>query len=92
MSYFAEAALPVIAGTEMGVNYGFDTVRFLAPVPSGSRIRARFVLKSVAHRGSERIQNCYEVTIEIDGSDKPALIAEWITLAVLSADITSQTA
>jgi acyl dehydratase len=92
LSYFAETALPVIADTEMGVNYGFDTIRFLAPVPSGSRIRARFVLKSAALRGSDRIQNRYEVTVEIDGSDKPALVAEWITLAVLSAAATSLTA
>jgi acyl dehydratase len=92
LSYFAEMALPVIADTEMGVNYGFDTIRFLTPVPSGSRIRARFVLKSVARRGSDRIQNRYEVTVEIDGSDKPALVAEWITLAVLSAAATSLTA
>jgi acyl dehydratase len=65
-------------GVIMGVNYGFDKIRFIAPVPSGSRIRARAVLKGAELKGSS-INATRTYTIEIEGSDKPAVIADWIT-------------
>jgi len=61
----------------MGVNYGLNRVRFTAPVPSGSRVRAHFVLGSW-ERKDDMIQTVWNVTVEIEGADKPALIAEWI--------------
>jgi len=62
---------------KMGVNYGLNKVRFTAPVPVGSRVRARFVLGSW-ERKDDMIQTVWNVTIEREGSDKPVLVAEWI--------------
>ena len=70
--------LPQIAGTTMAVNYGLNRVRFISPVPSGSRIRGRFTLKSVEEIRPGEIQTTTDVVVEIDGQDKPALIAEWL--------------
>jgi acyl dehydratase len=67
-----------VKGVIMGVNYGFDKIRFIAPVPSGSRIRARAVLKSAELKGSS-VNATRTYTIEVEGSDKPAVIADWIT-------------
>ena len=64
---------PTVAGTVMSVNYGFDRVRLMAPVPAGSPIRARFVLKEVVDRGPKEIMAKTEVTVEIEGAEKPAL-------------------
>jgi acyl dehydratase len=64
----------------MGINQGFDAVRFVAPVKTGSRIRARFVLADVKIRPSGWVQIANDVTIEIEGSAKPALTARWLTL------------
>ena len=75
MSYDAVAPLD---GVVMGVNYGFDKLRFLAPVPAGSRIRGRFKLLSADDKGSGRWLLKHELTVEIDGADKPALIADWL--------------
>jgi acyl dehydratase len=69
----------LIEGATMGVNYGFDKVRFLAPVPSGRRIRARHKLLGVEEKpGGVLIR--LEVAIEIEGESKPAVIAEWLGL------------
>jgi acyl dehydratase len=62
---------------KMGVNYGLNKVRFTAPVPVGSRVRAHFVLGSW-ERKDDMIQTVWNVTIEREGSDKPVLVAEWI--------------
>ena len=75
MSYDAVAPLE---GVVMGVNYGFDKLRFLAPVPAGSRVRGRFKLLSAEDKGGGRWLLKHELTVEIEGGDKPALIAEWV--------------
>lgn len=75
MSYDAVAPLD---GMVMGVNYGFDKLRFLAPVPAGSKVRGRFRLLSAEDKGDGRWLLKHELTVEIDGGDKPALIAEWL--------------
>jgi acyl dehydratase len=62
---------------KMGVNYGLNKVRFTAPVPVGSRVRAHFVLGSW-ERKDDMIQTVWNVSIEREGSDKPVLVAEWI--------------
>jgi acyl dehydratase len=62
----------------MGVNYGFERVRFLSPVHSGSRIRAVSVLASIEERRPGQFLHTRDVTIEINGADKPALIATWL--------------
>jgi len=63
---------------KMGVNYGFEKVRFLAPVRSGSRVRGRFRLQRFEAKRPGQYQFVHEVTVEIEGEQKPALIAEWI--------------
>ncbi len=64
---------------KMGVNYGLNKVRFTAPLPSGSRIRARFVLAKYESLGGGGVQNTWNVSIEREGGDKPVLVAEWLT-------------
>jgi len=77
MSY---EAVPVLEGVVMGVNYGFDKLRFLAPVPVNSKVRGRFKLLSVEDKGAGRWLVKHELTVEIEGGDKPALIAEWLAM------------
>ncbi|KQZ97799.1 nodulation protein NodN [Mesorhizobium sp. Root157] len=72
--------LPPLENGKMGVNQGFDQIRFLAPVKTGSRIRARFVLADVKARPSGWVQVTHDVTVEIEGARKPALTARWLTL------------
>ena len=68
---------------KMGVNYGFDHVRFLAPVPAGSRVRGRFRLSSFEVKGPGRWQFVHQVSVEIEGQEKPALMADWICMFFL---------
>lgn len=77
MSYDAVERLE---GVVMGVNYGFDKLRFLAPVPAGSKVRGRFKLLSAEDKGGGRWLIKHELTVEIDGGEKPALIAEWLSM------------
>ncbi|HAJ41226.1 MAG TPA: dehydratase, partial [Alcanivorax sp.] len=65
-----------VEGAKAGLNYGLNSCRFLTPVPAGGRVRGRFVMKSVAAKGEGRYLLCNEVTIELEGSDKPACVAE----------------
>lgn len=76
-------AVPPLEGVVMGVNYGFDKLRFLAPVPAGSRIRGRFKLLSADDKGGGRWLLKHELTVEIEGSEKPALIAEWLAMQMV---------
>jgi len=69
-------------GIVMGVNYGFEKVRFINPVKVGSRIRAKSVVSSVDLKDANNIQYVRTITVEIEGEDKPALVAEWITRLV----------
>lgn len=77
-------AQPDIQGRAMAVNYGFDRVRMLSPVRSGSRIRGRFVLKEIIDRGPKEFLTKTEATIEIEGSEKPALVADWLGITYLA--------
>lgn len=65
-----------IEGVKAGINYGLNSCRFLAPVPADARVRGRFVMKSVQQKGEGRYLLCNEITIELEGSEKPACIAE----------------
>ena len=71
-------------GVVMGVNYGFEKVRFVNPVKVGSRIRATSVLAAVDLKDPNSIQTTRTMTVEIEGEDKPALVADWITRIVYS--------
>ena len=69
-----------VPGARMGINYGLDRVRFISPVPAGSRIRARSTLVSVDEiPGGLHIKS--EVTVEVEGGDKPAMVAETLSRA-----------
>ena len=63
---------------KMGVNYGLNRVRFTAPVPSGSRVRARFTLQKFERLADGGIQVTWNTVVEREGADKPVLIAEWL--------------
>lgn len=80
MSVMSYEVMPAIAGTTMGVNYGFDKLRFVSPVRSGRRVRGRFVLAEAKLRKAGELQSRTSVTVEIEGEDKPALVAEWLGL------------
>jgi acyl dehydratase len=80
LSVFNYEVIPKIEGATMGVNYGFDRLRFISPVRAGSRIRGRFVLTEAKMRSANELMSRTGVTVEIEGADKPALIADWIGL------------
>ncbi|MDP1025820.1 MaoC family dehydratase [Sphingomonas sp. KR1UV-12] len=71
--------VPRPAGIRMGVNYGCNALRFLTPVRSGSRVRGHFKPLSITEKRPGQFQQVTEFTVEIEGSDKPALAAEWIS-------------
>jgi acyl dehydratase len=75
----AKADLPRLDGVKMGVNYGGNKTRFLSPVKSGKRVRGRFKLLELEEKRPGQWQQTLEYTLEIEGEEKPALIAEWIT-------------
>ena len=70
--------IPKMEGVTMGVNYGMNKMRFVSPVPVNSRIRGRFVLSGFEEIRPGEIQTTMTVTVEIEGKDKPALVAEWL--------------
>lgn len=66
-------------GIVMGVNYGFDKVRFIAPVKVDSKIRATSTVSAVDQKDPDTLQVTRTVTVEVEGETKPALVAEWVT-------------
>ena len=77
---FAHQAYRVDAGFKLGVNYGLNKLRFTGPVPVGARVRARFALQSVEQH-DWGVQSIWIVTVDVEGRDKPALVAEWVSRA-----------
>ena len=71
-----------LEGVVMGINYGFEKVRFLSPVKVGSRVRATSVLASVDAKDPSTLQVTRSITVEIEGESKPALVADWVTRVV----------
>ena len=80
LSRMAAEGILVPEGVKMAVNYGFDRVRFLAPVKSGKRVRGRFTLDSIEEKAPGQWLLRHIVTVEIEGEDKPALTAAWLGL------------
>lgn len=76
-------ALPPIEGATVRINYGLDKVRFLTPVRPGSRVRAHYTLREVTTRSEKEFLLKNEVTVEIEGADKPALYAETLIVVIL---------
>jgi len=80
LSRFAETGLPSVEGAKMGMNYGLNKVRFLSPVPSGAKIRGRFTLSSAEEKNPGQLLLSHTITVEIEGGQKPAAVAEWLSL------------
>ena len=87
LSAFAIDALPVPEGTAMGINYGFDKIRFLAPVRTGKRVRAHFKFLECSERKPGEMLSRYEVSVEIEGSETPALVAIWLGMVILESKV-----
>jgi len=75
--------LVVPEGLKMGMNYGFDKIRFLAPVKVNSRVRAVAKLKDVVEKSPGQFLMTAEYSVEIEGSPKPALISEWMLMYIV---------
>ncbi|SIR01280.1 Acyl dehydratase [Rhizobium sp. RU20A] len=75
------SAVPRIREQTMGINYGFEKVRFVTPVKSGARVRGHFTLAEARFRGAAMLMLTYDVSVEIEGERKPALTATWTTIA-----------
>jgi acyl dehydratase len=73
-----------IEGAVMGINYGTDKVRFMSPVKVDQRVRARVKLVEVTEKPGNRILIKNEITMEINGEGRPALVAEWLTMIVVA--------
>jgi acyl dehydratase len=80
LSRLARGSILVLEGVRMGVNYGFEKVRFVTPVKSGKRIRGHFTLISADTKLPGQWSFKYGVKVEIEGEAKPALVAEWLTM------------
>jgi acyl dehydratase len=82
--FFEDYLMPALPFCDMGLNYGLNKVRFTAPVPAGSRVRGRFVLGKVEELAGS-MQLTFTVTVEIEGRDRPALVAESVVRRYLAA-------
>jgi len=78
--------MPAIEGAVMGVNYGMNKMRFVSPVKVGARIRGRFVLAEVVEIRPGEMQSTLNVTVEIEGQEKPALVAECLSRRYFEKD------
>ena len=76
----------ILQGVQLGVNYGFDKVRLMAPVKSGKRVRGRFVLKALVERAPGQWLSTMSVTVEIEGEAKPAIVAEWLGMQYVKSN------
>jgi acyl dehydratase len=77
---FSYQVVPGVAGAKMGMNYGINRLRFISPVKSGSRVRGRFKLKALEDQGGGRYLSTTEVSVEVEGQEKPSLVLEWLGL------------
>jgi len=84
LAYFSESFSLFIEGSYMGVNKGFDKVRFVAPVPVGSRIRCHTTVAEINEKKPGQYDFKMEISIEIEGGDKPALVAEWLSVQMVN--------
>ncbi len=83
LSHFAESFGTMIDGVYMGVNYGFDKIRFISPVKVNSKIRGTATLVEAVEKKPGQFMLTTEVAVEIEGSNKPALKAQWITMQMV---------
>ena len=83
LSAFSYQTGVLLEGMVMGLNYGFEKVRFLSPVKVGSRVRGRTVLANVVEKRPGQFLYTWDVTVEIEGEERPALKAEWLTMTIV---------
>ena len=83
MSRMAFEAMLVPPNVKIAVNYGFDRVRFLAPVPAGARVRGLFTLTNIEEKSLGQYLMHHNVMVDIDVTEKPALTADWLSLIIL---------
>ena len=83
LSRMAFDVMLVPENLKMAVNYGFDNIRFLAPVPAGARVRGIFTLTNVEEKSLGQYLVHHNVMVDIDATEKPALTADWLSLLIL---------
>ena len=81
LSAMSYDCVPGIEGAHFGLNYGFNKLRFVSPVPVNSRIRGQFTLKDIENKDTGEITMIYDVVVERETQEKPVLVAEWVTKA-----------
>ncbi|WP_298985824.1 MaoC family dehydratase [uncultured Roseibium sp.] len=86
LSAMAQEAQPTIIGSQIGINYGFDKVRFLTPVRCGDNVRGRFVLAGLTRPKMAEIDVVWDATVEIADARRPALVASWLNRFFLAKD------
>ena len=79
----SETPRPGLPGLRLGVNYGFERVRWVQPVRSGSRIRAAFRIEAIIETEPGRYREELDVVVEVEGMDRPAVAARWLTMYML---------
>jgi acyl dehydratase len=78
LAHFMQQAVSIKEGVKMGVNYGLNHVRFVSPVRSGSKVRARFILQEIKDVPPNSVQAVYKATVEGENTPKPCCVAEWV--------------
>lgn len=78
LSYLVGQAVFIEGDFHRRINYGFNRLRFVSPVPAGSRIRARLTLGALEEVRNDGLQVTWNVTVDVEGVEKPALVAEWL--------------
>ena len=81
-SKFALEVLPEDESNNIRVNYGFDRIRFISPVMCDSRVRGHFTLRNLTMSKPKELKQVYNLSIEIEKFDRPALVADWIVLTI----------
>lgn len=79
----SETPRPSLPGLRVGVNYGIDRLRFIGPVSSGSRIRAIFTIEAIDEVSPGRFRETMGVTVEVEGRERPAIVANWLSMLIL---------
>jgi acyl dehydratase len=85
LSAMAASVIPDLPGTTAKINYGMNSLRFLNPVAAGKRVRAIFDLKDFQERKPGNWQSIFNVTVEIENEERPALVTEWLTLVIVAS-------
>ena len=89
LSRMVGTGLRPIKGMTANVNYGFDKVRMLSPVPAGARLRGTFTLNSVTRRSDTQLLCAYHVDVEVESQSRPALAADWLILTTFQQEVSN---